>query len=61
MLSVRVMIAPEFDVGKGLRGLPRRRAADHGFVNGIIMLPYFGQSAAKPKRMMATVASGPVS
>jgi hypothetical protein len=55
------MIAPESNGGKGLRQAPRRSAGDHGFVNEIIMLPYFGQSAANPGLMMATVASGPVS
>jgi hypothetical protein len=55
------MIAPESNGGKGLRQGFGRPAGDHGFVNGIIMLPYFGQSAANPGLMMATVASGPVS
>jgi hypothetical protein len=55
------MIAPESNGGKGLRQAPARAAGDHGFVNEIIMLPYFGQSAANPRLMMATVASGPVS
>jgi hypothetical protein len=55
------MILPESNDGKGLRQGRARPAGDHGFVNEIIMLPYFGQSAANPKRMMATVASGPVS
>jgi hypothetical protein len=51
------MIAPESNDGKGLRVPSNDAAVDHGFVNGIIMLPYFGQSAAKRGRMMATVAS----
>jgi hypothetical protein len=51
------MIALEPNDGKGLQEVFGGPAVDHGFVNGIIMLPYFGQSAAKPGRMMATVAS----
>ena len=51
------MIAPEANNGKGLREI----WGDHGFVNGIILLPYFGQRAAKPGLMMASVVtSGPV-
>jgi hypothetical protein len=45
------MIAPEANDGKGLGAI----SGDHGFVNEIILLPHFGQSAAKPERMMATV------
>ena len=55
------MITPESNDGKGLPQATARLAGDHGFVNEIIMLPYFGQSAANPGLMMATVASGPVS
>jgi hypothetical protein len=51
------MIALESNDGKGLRVPSNDAAADHGFVNEIIMLPYFGQSAAKPGLMIATVAS----
>jgi len=69
------MIAPEPRIFKGLTvqelgprikrtALPvrcwARSLGDHGFVNGIIMLPQFGQGDAKPKSMMAAVASGPV-
>jgi hypothetical protein len=54
------MIAPEANDGKGLRALGPARL-DHGFVRQIILLPNFGQGAAKLRSMMATVASGPVS
>src|SRR4029453_7608841 len=65
-----IMIAPEPRIFKGLTvqelgprikrtALPVRCLArslgDHGFVNGIIMLPQFGQGDAKPKRKMAAV------
>src|SRR5262245_58326403 len=52
-----VMIAPEPSRGKGL-GVG---AVAHEFVNEIIMLPNFGQGAAKLRSTVATVASGPVS
>jgi hypothetical protein len=56
-----VMIAPEANGGKGLPGISPLAWAHHGFVNENIMLPNFGQGAAKLLGMMATVASGPVS
>ena len=58
------MIAPEANDGKGLHAAPDARLRiDHGFVNEIILLPNFGQGAAKLRGMMATVVvtSGPVS
>jgi hypothetical protein len=46
------MIALDASNGKGLEAI----SADHGFVNGIIKLPDFGQGAAKLNRMITTVA-----
>src|SRR5215212_9144760 len=58
-----VMIAPEANDGKGLHAASDPARSDHGFVNEIILLPKFGQGAAKLRGKMATVVvtSGPVS
>jgi hypothetical protein len=52
-----VMIAPESNHGKGLGDALRARPADHGFVNEIILLPNFGQGAAKLRGKIATVVT----
>ena len=55
------MIAPEGNNGKGLWGGFASALPDHEFVSEIILLPNFGQGAAKLPRMMASVVtSGPV-
>jgi hypothetical protein len=57
------MIAPEANDGKGLHAAPDPTRIDHGFVSEIILLPNFGQAAAKLRGKIATVVvtSGPVS
>jgi hypothetical protein len=57
------MIAPEANDGKGSHAAPDHARIDHGFVSEIILLPNFGQGAAKLRGKMTTVVvtSGPVS